>query len=156
MQKEPVDLESYFLYRLISIVYIIAQIIGILFAFIAGIQSWPRNYIDVGNSYIACSNGKEYLINTIEIYPFSLSFSAREDVAVRKACEYGIKNDYLNQYRTPEKLNYTITPVEATQGGIVQALLWWGAGSSIIFILIYVCKQTLIYLFFGNKVKQSA
>ena len=146
------DYEKSFLYRLIQFLYVSAFIIGLLLVVYIGYQEKPHKVVNNEKSLIKCNNGRNFTFSSINIFVFdkNSSLSNYEDVAARKACEYGIKDDYSNSYKTPA-VNYQAIATSEIQGSWGDVIAWWFGGLVIIFFGINIIRESLLYIFLGKK-----
>lgn len=161
-------LEQKFLFRLIKVTYYVALIIGIFFIGIFGWETKPTKYQDISKSYIVCPNGNKYLINDFKIY--SSYISPENDLSIKTVCHGNIAKirntktgeekevtlSELSQYGVSieskvKDTKYEIVYVNSTRGSWRSVILWWIVGSYILYIVLNIIKETLLYMFFGKK-----
>lgn len=145
-------LEGKFLYRLVYLAYISGLLLFGLIVVWVGWENRPQPFIDGEKSTINCNNGKRYSLNSVSIYIFTgeTKLDSYDDVKARKACEYAIKDDYIENYKTPQYQNYTLNVVNSTRGSWGSAFSWWVFGGLGVYIVLSILREALLYLFLGK------
>lgn len=156
LQMKQIDLENYFAFRFIKILFWATLPLGFIVLGFIGYVFIPSTVIDTENSYITCENFNRYSLSSIRVFSFEivgkeLSILGSGDEKARKACAYGIVDDYLGKYTTPQYKNYALTVVEGTSGSWSTPFLIWVAGTGAFIVLLTALKSMLIYLFFGKR-----
>ena len=144
--------ENNFVYRLIQFLYVSIFILGIILVVYIGYQGKPHEVVSNQKSYLECTNGKTISFESANIFVFDKTqpLASYEDINARKACEYNIKDDYSNKYKTPA-LNYKAKVVSEIQGSWEDVIAWWFGGLVVIFFGLNIAKESLLYVFIGKK-----
>lgn len=98
--------------------------------------SRPFQYFDNANSRILCNNNIIFDIGSNYIFSLNEKFDDLNDTKVRKLCEYSIIQDYKNDYKTPENVNYRISTVTN------QYSSW--TGTSLLFMVFFLIGALFI------------
>lgn len=157
MKARTANLENSLLYRLIKVLYIIVLLLAVIFALVLGWEGKPQSIVDDEKSYIACYNGNTYKLDANGIYVYSMDatqLNIYDDVAARKLCQYGLKNDYSTYYnnlKTSANINYQLKLVEGTSGSWTAAFETWVIGILGSFVVLNLLRETLNYIFFGKS-----
>lgn len=106
---------------MIKFLYFFAYIILVSFALAIFWILRPVTYFDNFKSQIVCSSGTLFSIGPNSIFSLNGKFDQFNDKKARKICQYGIIYDYKEDFKTPEKLNYTIKSVIREDSDFVQA-----------------------------------
>jgi len=116
--------------------YVIVCILAVSFFYI----SRPYTIIDHNKSNIICTNSnKTYELGPNFFYLFGNTFDPLIDSNIRKLCEYEIINDYQNTFKTPDNVNYKISPV------YIQEMQWGDTFLvAIVFIMLGIGMAELI------------
>lgn len=152
MNTQNKQLEQNILYRTINVLYFCTWIAGLLFISVLAYSFKPYEIVDSQNSYINCNNGKKYTLENAKIYLFvgDKYMGQYNDTKARKVCEYGIVDDYPNNYKTPIYANYTVDTVHKMSGAWKDVILTIVIGCLVLFFGLNLIKETLLYLFFGR------
>lgn len=175
IQMKNQDLECRFFYRLVKVVYYIFLFLFLTLVFYFGYSSMPKKYVDNDKSYLVCETGL-YLFNDVGIYFWNennsdkyLSTSSDVEKKAEEGCsrKADMPNTYETQEVTPESEraekrrkellskpnhgSYTFSIEFKTEGSWKETFEWWLEGGGLIYIILNLIKETLIYLAFGRK-----
>lgn len=152
MRTDMTNIEDKLLYRLVKVAYIIVLLIGILIVGAIGWSSKPETYIDSDKSSLSCDNGKKYTLDSLGIYLITddTRLDTYDDRRAKIACTYGVKDDYITQYKLPSVANYQVNYVNSIRGSWKSALFWWLLGFLGAYITLNLIRETLNYILFGK------
>lgn len=96
----------------------------------------PYFYVENNTSRIICANGSGFDSGPNLIFALSGRLDSFNDAKARKLCEYNIIRDYINSYKSPDKINYQFKPDFVQESSLINAFL---AAS-----LFFVCTAVMI------------
>lgn len=157
-QAKDSPLEQRAAYRLIKVLYYIAFLLGGLLVVGYGLQEKPRTVYDYSVTRIECTNGKFYLVKDLGIvlYRKVSSLFGHEDWKAKVACAYGEMNPKVNvlrDYDLPDSPNYTLnySITDRVRGDWVDVFMIWMVGLSILYLILWLAKEALIYILYGRE-----
>ncbi len=147
-----IDLEIKWFYRLVKVMYVFFLTTGFIGVLCIGWNSKPYQVIDNKKSYLNCPDGTRYSFDSLDLYFYSKQpFSAYDGKKAIEKCNKKMSN------RHP-KFGYDLAFDEKfiswsfkTNGSWIEAIEWWLLGSLIVFLIINIIKQSLIYVVYGKK-----
>jgi hypothetical protein len=166
------DLESRFFYRLVKVVYFLFLFLALILAFYFGYGYMPTKYVDNDKSYLVCpkglytfnSQGIQFWVRDNDENKFT---SNNFDEKAKKSCSEYVESDWELADKPPEmeraeKMRkefisnpnhgpFTVSLEIGTEGSWKKALEWWLGGGGLIYIILNIIKETLVYLAFGKK-----
>lgn len=160
MKDKNMYLEGNIFYRLIKVAYIFTLLLGIVLIGVFGWESKPESYVDSSKSYITCNNnnyndfqtrGKTYTLDAIEAYSIYAGYLSNTDVIKAKVvCAYDVKWNYSYTNDIPNYQNYQLTIINSVRGDWRYVFIWWIVGFCVVYIVLNLIRETLIYIFFGR------
>ncbi len=168
------NLQNRFFYRLVKVMhyFMLFTCIGIIAVIL--FENIPHKIIDNNKSAIICKNGKSYHLNEANLFiaPPDQDFDNKNDNQAKIFCKYGppitdteliaklekapaSKKDSLSDWEVvtvPVERNYSTNfqfqrDWKSFKRTIITSLIIF----SIIYIVLNIIKETLIYLAFGRK-----
>jgi hypothetical protein len=145
--------EDHFFYRLVKVAYVVGSLIIGFLIIVIGWTYKPTEFTDGTKSYLACSNGKKYSLETAKIIVWSnnKTLNSYADKEARKVCAYSVVEDYSDKYPTPQYKNYTLNLVNGSRGSWWIVLLVWTIGLSLLYAILNIFRETLLYMVLGKK-----
>lgn len=171
--KKIINLEEHFFYRLIKVLYYFLLIILFFISFFLGYQSIPTKIGE--KDYLACIGGV-YPFSDINIstLTFNKRLNNKDDEIAKNTC---YKNDKENEIKypgdrlvsdpkilavleelknfevvSPKGKNYhIILSYEEKVGSWIDVLSFWFLGPAIVYVILNLIGEILIYVVFGIK-----
>ena len=159
------DLEDKWFYRFVKVMYIFSlAIVSILFV----IMCWnpPREIIDNDKSYFVCPDGSQHSFHSLGMQFYSEN-SFNLDTDVKKAIQECNKNlkkgepltdktaiKWLDAYKHWDSMEspYPTRWIYETVGSWLSVVQLMFFGLTIIFLIINILKQAILYIVYGKKI----
>ncbi|CAM2737034.1 Uncharacterised protein [Legionella steigerwaltii] len=150
MTTQKLDLQNKWFYRLVKVLYIFFLAVGLIGVLCIGWCLKPYQLVDTKKSYLTCPDGTRHSFHSLDLYFDSKkSFSDYDAKKAIKMC--GKHSDEFEKYRAPSPEPYPTHWEFKELGSWLSVMKFWLWGIIIVFIIINVTKQSLVYIVYGKK-----
>lgn len=159
------NLENKCFYRLVKVMYVFFLAVCFIIIGLLGWETKPYQVIDGDISYFTCPNGERHSFDSLDLYVYSSSFSSSDaEKAISECNKHHKKNEPVtdsallkifnsnsNHWKIAYGDPYPTTRIYTTRGSWVEVIQWWVLGFFVVFLIINVIKQSLLYIVYGKK-----
>jgi hypothetical protein len=139
-------LEARVFYRLVKVMYVLFLAVGLVGVICIGWSFKPYQLVDSSKSYLTCPDGTKHSFDSFFI--FKREFYEYKIKDGLKICKKHLadNHDLFEQYRVPP-----LHIFYKTKGSWILPIEIGFFGSLIIFLILNVIKQSLLYIVYGKK-----